>query len=162
MGSGKMPGLMGIALLLHVLAATVWVGGMFFAFVCLRPAAHDLDAAARLKLWAGALTRFFRWVWLAVAVLLVTGLWMTFTVLGGMQGAGLHVHLMLGVGLLMMLMAAHVYFAPLKRLRRAVAESHWTDGGKALNQIRVFIAVNLALGLFVVAIGSGGRYLFRS
>ena len=152
---------MGFALLLHVLAATVWVGGMFFALVCLRPAAAELEAALRTKLWAGVLTRFFPWVWMAMAVLLVTGLWMTFEVLGGMKSAGPHVHLMLGLGLVMMLLAAHVYFAPLRRLRQAVAASHWTDAGKRLNQIRVFIAVNLALGLVVVALGSGGRYLFR-
>jgi len=152
---------LGFALLLHVLAATVWVGGMFFALVCLRPAAAELEAALRTKLWAGVLTRFFPWVWMAMAVLLVTGLWMTFEVLGGMKSAGPHVHLMLGLGLVMMLLAAHVYFAPLRRLRQAVAASHWTDAGKRLNQIRVFIAVNLALGLVVVALGSGGRYLFR-
>jgi uncharacterized membrane protein len=151
----------GFAMLLHVLAATVWVGGMFFAFVCLRPAAAELDPAVRMRLWAGALARFFPWVWCAIVVLLVTGFWMIFGVLGGMKAVGLHVHLMLGAGLLMMLLAAHVWFAPLKRLRRAVAESHWTDAGKALNQIRVFIGVNLALGLLVVAVGSGGRYLFR-
>jgi uncharacterized membrane protein len=29
---------MGIALALHVLSAVVWVGGMFFAYLCLRPA----------------------------------------------------------------------------------------------------------------------------
>jgi uncharacterized membrane protein len=152
---------MGIALLLHVLSATVWVGGMFFAFVCLRPAAAEIDPAVRMRLWAGALTQFFRWIWLAIALLLVTGFWMIFAVLGGMTSVGLHVHLMLGLGVLMMLLAAHVYFAPLKRLRRAVAESHWTDAGKSLNQIRVFIAVNLALGLLVVAVASGGRYFFR-
>src|SRR5882672_7519712 len=99
---------------------------MFFAFVCLRPAAAELDPAHRMQLWASALTRFFRWVWAAIALLLVTGFWMVFSVLGGMTAVGLHVHLMLGIGILMMLLAAHVYFAPLKRLRLAVAESHWT------------------------------------
>jgi len=151
----------GIALTLHLLAATIWVGGMFFAFVCLRPAAAELDAGHRLKLWADALTGFFRWVWIAVALLLATGLWMVFSVLGGMQGAGMHVHLMLGLGVLMMLLAGHLYFAPLSRLRRAVAGSHWADAGKALNQVRVFIGLQLALGVAVLAIASGGRYFFR-
>jgi uncharacterized membrane protein len=152
---------MGIAILLHVLSATVWVGGMFFALVCLRPASAELEASVRVKLWATALTAFFRWVWLAVILLLVTGLWMTFTVLGGLRGALPHVHVMLGLGIVMMLLAAHVWFAPLRRLRKAVAESHWTDAGKALHQIRIFISINLALGLVVVAVASGGRYFFR-
>jgi uncharacterized membrane protein len=67
---------------------------------------------------------------------------------------------MLGIGVLMMLLAAHVYFAPLRRLRRNVAGGHWADAGKALGQIRAFIGVNLGLGLAVVAIASGGRYFF--
>ena len=152
---------MGVAILLHVLSATIWVGGMFFAFACLRPAAAALDAEARMKLWVGVLTRFFAWIGLAIALLLVTGLWMTFTVLGGLATARPHVHLMLGLGIVMMLLAAHVWFAPLRRLKMAVAEHHWADAGKRLNQIRLFIGINLALGLVVIALGSGGRYFFR-
>ena len=161
---------MGIATLLHVLSATVWVGGMFFAFVCMRPAAAGFEPDVRVKLWAGALGRFFPWVWMAIVLLLVTGTWMTLkitaigedaSVLGRIKAASPHVHIMMVLGILMMLMAAHVNFAPLKRLKRAVAESHWTEAGKNLNQIRIFIAVNLALGLVVVAVAASGRYFFR-
>jgi uncharacterized membrane protein len=151
---------LGIALTLHLLAATVWVGGLFFAFVCLRPAAAEVDAAHRMRLWADALTSFSRWVGAAAVVLLATGLWIIFSIMGGMQGAGTHVHLMLGLGLLMMGLAGHMHFAPLKRLRRAVEGSHWGDAGKALAQIRLFIGLNLALGLVVLAIAGGGRYFF--
>ena len=161
---------MGIAILLHILSATVWVGGMFFALVCLRPASADLEVSVWVKLWVGALGRFFRWVWLAIALLLVTGFWMTLEitsigeqagVLERVEAAGLHVHIMMALGIVMMLLAAHVTFAPLKRLKRAVAESHWTEAGKNLNQIRIFIAVNLALGLAVIAIAASGRYFFH-
>jgi uncharacterized membrane protein len=152
----------GIALTLHLLAATVWVGGLFFAFVCLRSAAAGLDAAHRLQLWADALGMFFRWVWAAVVLLLGTGLWMIFSLPGGMKGVGLHVHLMLGLGIVMMLLAGHTQFAPLKRLRRAVAGSHWADAGRALNQARLFIGITLLLGLAVLAIASGGRYFFHA
>jgi len=153
----------GIALTLHLLAATVWVGGMFFAMVALRPAAAELDPAHRMKLWADVLSGFFRWAWVAAALLLATGLWMIFFgVIGGMKNAGAHVHLMLGLGVLMMLLLAHVWFAPFQRLRRAVAGSHWADAGKALGQIRAFMAVNLGLGLAVMAIASGGRYFFSA
>ena len=152
---------MGIALALHLLAATLWVGGLFFAFVCLRPATAELDAAHRVKLWADALTQFSRWTGVAIVVLLGTGLWIVFSLLGGMEGAGRHVHLMMGLGLLMMLLAGHMHFAPLRRLRRDAAEHRWADAGKALGQIRVLIGVNLVLGLAVVAIASGGRYFWR-
>jgi uncharacterized membrane protein len=151
----------GIALTLHLLAATIWVGGMFFATVALRPAAAELDPAHRMKLWADALAGFLRWVWIAAALLLATGLWMIFGVLGGMQAVGPHVHAMFGLGLLMMLMLGHIWFVPLKRLRLAVAGGHWADAGKALAQLRMFIGVNLVLGLVVIAVASGGRYFFR-
>lgn len=152
---------MGFALALHVLAATVWVGGMFFALVALRPAAAALPADARLRLSAATLTGFFHWVWTAAAVLLVTGLWMVLSVLGGFRAAGLHVHLMFGLGVLMMLLAAHVWFAPLRRLRLAAAGGHWTEAGRYLAQIRLFMGLSLALGLAVVALAAGGRYWFR-
>ncbi len=38
-----------IAITLHVLAAVVWVGGMFVIYVCLRPPLGTLDARQRLR-----------------------------------------------------------------------------------------------------------------
>ena len=151
---------MSLALTLHLLGAVVWVGGMFFAYVCLRPvAAADLQPPARLRLWSGVFGRFFPWVWAAVGLLLATGYWMLFAVFGGFAGAGVHIHLMQGLGLLMMLLYGHLFFAPFRRLKAAVAAENWPAGGVALGQIRRIVAINLSLGLIVVAIGSGGRYL---
>jgi uncharacterized membrane protein len=65
---------------------------------------------------------------------------------------------MLGTGILMMLLAAHVYFAPYKRLKRSIAQSNWPEAGRQLGQIRIFIAVNLALGLVTVFVAASGRY----
>ena len=43
---------MAIAITLHVIAAILWVGGMFFAWMVLRPvAAGQLEPPARLTLW---------------------------------------------------------------------------------------------------------------
>ena len=55
-------------LFLHLAGVVVWVGGMFFAYVCLRPvAAETLDPPLRLTLWVKVFERFFRFVWAAVA-----------------------------------------------------------------------------------------------
>lgn len=44
---------------LHVLSALIWVGGMFFAWMVLRPAAvKALDGPARLTLWVGVFQGF--------------------------------------------------------------------------------------------------------
>jgi len=151
---------MGIALLLHALAAVIWVGGMFFAYMALRPvAASQLEAPQRLALWAGVFGKFFPWVFAAIAVLLLTGFWMVLAYYGGLGAVGLYVHLMLWLGILMMLVFMHVFFAPFRRLKLAVAAQDWAAGADKLAQIRLLIAVNLSLGVCVVAIASGGRYL---
>ncbi len=151
---------MGIAILLHVLASVVWVGGMFFAYMALRPiAASQLEPPQRLSLWAGVFGKFFPWVFVAIVLLLVTGFWMIFSFMGGFAGAGLHVHLMLVLGIIMILMFFHVYFSPFKRLKAAVAGQDWGTGGKQLAQIRLLIGINLILGLLTVAVASGGRFL---
>lgn len=144
---------------LHNLSAVVWVGGMFFAYMALRPAAATLlEPPERLALWSGTFSRFFPWVWIALAVLLATGFWMMFNGFGGWK-APPYVHLMLGLGIVMMLIYFHVYFAPYRRLRRAVESRDWPTGARALAQIRVLVGVNLAIGLVVIVVGTGGRFL---
>jgi len=151
---------MGMALLLHVWGAVIWVGGMFFAWMVLRPvAAAQLEAAQRLALWDGVLHRFFQWVFAAIAVVLATGFWMVLSFYGGFAAVGLHVHVMLWSGVVMILIFLHVYFAPYRRLRAAVGGSDWPAGGRQLAQIRVLVGVNLLIGLLVIAVASGGRYL---
>jgi uncharacterized membrane protein len=147
-----------VALILHAIAAVVWVGGMFFAHQALRPAAAVLDAGPRLLLWSRVFGRFFSWVITAIVVLLVTGYTLVFGVFGGFARVGLHVHLMQGLGVLMMLLFLHLYFAPWRRFRLAVTQENWADGGRQLGQIRSIVTINLVLGLAVVALGASGRY----
>jgi uncharacterized membrane protein len=150
---------MGLAITLHVLAAVIWVGGMFFAYMALRPvAAARLEPPQRLPLWGGVFSRFFPWVWTAITLLLVTGYWMVFAVFGGMGQIGVHVHLMQGLGILMMLLYLHMYFAPYRRFRAALAAGDLAEAGRRLARIRQIFAVNLTLGLIVVVVGTGGRY----
>ena len=147
-----------IALILHALSAVVWVGGMFFAHQVLRPAATALEPGPRLLLWARVLGRFFAWVIAAIVLLLVSGYTLVFVVFGGFSRVGIHIHLMQGIGILMMLLFFHLYFAPWRRFQAAVARENWAEGGRQLGQIRTIVTINLVLGLVVVAIGSSGRY----
>jgi uncharacterized membrane protein len=147
-----------ISLVLHTLSAVVWVGGMFFAHQMLRPAAAALEPGPRLTLWSRVLSRFFAWVFAAIVLLLLTGYAMVFGVYAGFADIGLHIHLMQGIGILMILLFFHLYFAPWRRFRAAVARQDWAEGGRQLGQIRTIVTVNLVLGFIVVAIGSSGRY----
>jgi uncharacterized membrane protein len=145
-------------LLLHILAAVIWVGGMFFAHQMLRPAAGALDPPVRLGLWRRVFARFFPWVWASIAALLVSGYGMVLFGLGGFKAVGLHVHLMQGLGIIMMLAFAHLFFAPWKRFRTAVDSRDFPTAGTQLTQIRRIVTFNLVLGLLVVVIGATGRY----
>ena len=146
-----------LLLFLHLVAVAVWVGGMFFAYVCLRPvAAAQLDPPLRLALWVGVFSRFFPWVWLAVTLILVSGL--TMISLIGWRGAPPHWHAMLTLGSVMMLLFAHLTFALFPRLRQGVAASEWPKAGAALNQIRKVVGFNLVLGLTPIGVATLGAY----
>jgi uncharacterized membrane protein len=151
---------MSIALTLHLLSAVIWVGGMFFAYVCLRPvAAMVLEPPQRLQLWAHAFVRFFTWVWSAIIMLIITGHAMI-ALSGGFGAIGKHIHIMLAIGYIMFLLFGHLYFVPFKRMKRAVEAADWAAAGDNLNQIRKIVGINLVLGLITVAVASGGKYLF--
>jgi uncharacterized membrane protein len=151
---------MAIALVLHLVAAVVWVGGMFFAFMVLRPvAAGTLEAPQRLILWSRVFTGFFPWVWFAILSLLVTGYPLLFGLFGSMANAPIFVHIMQGLGLIMMLIFAHVFFAPTRRLKRAVSAQDWEAGARNLAQIRRLVGTNLILGLMVIIVAGGGRMM---
>ncbi|HED35978.1 MAG TPA: hypothetical protein ENJ08_17425 [Gammaproteobacteria bacterium] len=146
--------------LLHITSAVIWVGGMFFAYNFLRPAAGQvLEPPLRLTLWVAVFKRFFPYVWLSVVLLPVTGYLMVFAIWGSLTDAPIYVHIMNGVGITMILIYMHVFFAPFKRLKLAVSEERWPDGGRALAQIRILVAVNMVLGVLVVIVASAGRYL---
>ncbi len=149
---------MDIARWLHLLGVAVWVGGMFFAYMALRPAAVAvLEPPLRLPLWHQTLRRFFLWVWVAVVLILVSGLHMI-DALGG-RDAPAYAWIMLVIGIVMMLIFAHVFFAAFRRLERAVAAADWKAGGAALGQIRKLVGLNLILGLITITVATVGRML---
>ena len=149
---------MTLGLVVHALAAVIWVGGMFFAYQVLRRAARAIDPHVRLDLWGQVFRQFFPWVWASIVALLASGYGMIFLGLGGFAGAGLHVHLMQATGLLMVALFLHLYFAPWSRMRRALDAGDYKMATTQLTQIRWIVATNLALGLITVAIGASGRY----
>ena len=150
---------MPFAITLHVLSAVIWVGGMFFAYVALRPvAAALLEPPLRLPLWSKTFARFFPWVWAAVVLLPLSGYWMIFETFEGMRNVGWHVHVMQVTGWAMIAIFLHVFFAPYRRMNRALAAGDFPAAGGQLALIRRLIGVNLVLGLLIVVIATGGAY----
>jgi uncharacterized membrane protein len=144
---------------IHLIAAVVWVGGMFFAWMVLRPvAAAVLEPPLRLTVWNQSFQRFFVWVWLAVILLPVTGYWMMFSTYGSMANTPVYIHIMNATGLLMMALYLFLYFLPYQRLQEAVVTSQWPEGGIQLITIRKIVGTNLILGLLTILIAGAGRY----
>jgi len=136
--------------LLHLAAGIVWLGGMAFVLCALRPVAiAQLQPPQRLPLLSAVLARFFVAVWLSIAVLLLTGAFMLAGV--DMKVAPRGWHVMLGIGLLMFAVFGHIYFAPFRRLKAAVAAGNWPEAGRRAAQIHPLVVLNFVLGWLAVA-----------
>jgi uncharacterized membrane protein len=140
---------------LHLLAALVWVGGMFFAWLVLRPAViAALEGPSRLKLWVQVFPRFFVWVWAAVIVLPVTGVGMIQLNFISFETAPRYVQVMMGLYVVMVALFLRIHSLQLPELRRAVEAEQWADGALALGKIRRLVGINLIIGLTVVMIAA--------
>ncbi|KJK07215.1 MULTISPECIES: CopD family protein [Pseudomonas] len=140
---------------LHLLAALVWVGGMFFAWLILRPAAvAALDGPARLRLWVEVFQRFFVWVWIAIAVLAISGIGMLHLRFGGFDAAPRYVQVMMGGAIAMIALFIRVQALLLPELRKAVEAQDWPNGAAVLGKIRRLVGINLLLGIAVVLVAS--------
>lgn len=138
-----------LLLLLHILAATLWIGGMFFAHFCLRPAATALEPAQRLGLWRELFARFFPWVGAAVTVLLLTGFALAARI--GFAALPPAWHAMAGLGVLMALVFASILTGPYRRFRHALDDHDLAAAAAAQGAIRRRVAANLGLGVLTIA-----------
>jgi len=142
-------------LFFHLLGVAVWVGGMFFALCCLRPAAIQLlEPPQRLPLLHAALGRFFPWVAVSIVLILASGLGIMAHV--GFANAPKGWHWMMTSGIVMMLIFGHIWGAGHRRLGRAIAAGDWPAGGVAMNGIRRLVTVNLVLGVLTIAFATFG------
>lgn len=142
----------------HVLAVLLWVGGMAFAHFFLRPSLTVLEPPQRLALMHAVLGRFFRAVLWATAAVLLTGFWMLGRVARQFHAMDAPIvwpwtwWLMAVVGVVMVGIFGHIRVVRWPRMDRAVRAGDWPAAGAALAGIRQWVAVNLALGLGLVAV----------
>ena len=149
---------MGISLALHILSIILWVGGMFFAHMILRPAAvAELEPPIRLKLWRHVFNRFFPWVWVAIVIAPLTG-FLLLAPYGGFSQAPLHIHIMTAVGSLMVVIFLYVYFVPFKNLKARLDEQDIPAAAGQLNKIRALVGANIVLGIITAVTATAGKY----
>ncbi len=143
---------MEILKILHLLGVVIWVGGMLFAYMVLRPVVTQLlDFPQQLKFWQAIFSRFFPLVWFSITMILGSGLHMV-SEMGGFERLPFYVNLMVVIGVMMTLIFLYVFFTAYRKLKRYVASEEWEYAGIALVQIRVLIGLNLILGLVTIAI----------
>lgn len=145
---------------LHTLAAVIWVGGMFFAHVVLRPSVTEMNPSMRLALWRRVFPRFFLLVGGAIVVLLTTGYGVLLTgYRGGIFGGNLHIDIMQLVGAVMILLYLFLVAGPFMAFRRAIEVNDLVAAATWQGRIRAIIEVNLVLGLITTFIGAAGTFV---
>jgi uncharacterized membrane protein len=139
-------------LVVHILSAVVWVGGMVYALLVLRPALNVLDNTLRLQVHMLALKKFFLLVWHAMPLMLLTG-WGMIPLAGwNMATLPWYVNAMQGLALVMAAIFLFTFFGPYRRLRRAIR-----PGPEILGRIRLLMTANLVLGVAIIVIASQGQ-----
>jgi uncharacterized membrane protein len=142
----------------HVLSIIVWIGGMVFVQFFLRPAVAPLEPPVRLRLMYDVLGRFFRAVLAASLLTLATGVWMLGRVARQVVQSGGNFEMPLAwtvmsvLGTVMVAIFLYIRFVPFKALGRAVAAAQWPAGGAALGRIRLWVSVNLGLGVVILLV----------
>jgi uncharacterized membrane protein len=143
-------------LVLHLLGAVLWVGGIGFVILVMRPSVAVIDAPARLVLHAEMFRRFFRLVWHLMPIVLLTGYAMVFAVYGGFQNVAWPVHVMHLTGLLMTALFLWIFFGPFAALKRAKAAGDAAMGAAAMAKLRPLAWTNLGLGIVTVIFAALG------
>jgi uncharacterized membrane protein len=138
-------------LAVHVLCAVIWVGGMFFAYLVLRPSLGVLEPVQRIALHTQVFRRFFLVIWHAMPLILLSGFTMLFVFDGDAAGAAWNINAMMLIGLVMSAVFVLIIFGPYARFRRT------TDRATAvasIDRIRKLIGANLVLGIITVVVAA--------
>ncbi len=143
---------MQIARWFHLVGVVVWVGGMFFAHMALRPSVQALAPPERLTLLAATLTRFLSWVAVASLAVVASGFAML-SFMGAHAMANPWLASMAIAGLVMAGIYLFIVAGPFRALRDGVAAADWPRAGAAMQRVRRWVAVNLCLGMAVVTFG---------
>ena len=130
---------------LHYLATVMWIGGMAFNILVLRPSMVAIDQNQRPVLGTTVLKRFIIFAWLSIAVLILTGIPIAFSrvviedifsTTYGIVLLGKHF-----ITLIMILIVARVSF---------VLSSKLAPFAPKPNTILILVKINLSLGILVL------------
>lgn len=145
-------------ILLHLAGVIVWIGGMWFALLCMRPAAASLAPPQRVALMTDALGRFFGHVAWAIVAIWASGLALIMR-MPALDASGARVPAMAAIALVMTAAFGVIRLRHYPALRAALAAQSWPVAASSIDAIRRLVVLNLALGAATVAVATLGRVL---
>lgn len=156
-----------LVLVIHLLAAIVWLGGMFFISLVLVPSLRKLDPPTkRTEILSSTARRFSLVSWIAILVLLITGainaanhgitiaLISSGNLLSSQFGIILTFKVIL-VLVMILISAVHDFILGPKLIRLAELQRSGADSAKSVAIKRKFVSwlarINAFIGIIVVA-----------
>jgi uncharacterized membrane protein len=136
----------------HILCAVLWVGGMFFALVVMRPSLAALEPAQRIAVHNRVFRKFFLVVWHALALIIISGyvvVWLVYRF--DFAHLPWNINAMQALGWIMTIIFLVIVFGPYRRFRAAASTAR---AAAALETIRKLMLANLVLGLITVVIAA--------
>jgi len=143
---------------LHLVATILWIGGMGFNILILRPSLKALDPKGRVLLASGVLKRFVYLAWISIAALTLTGV-----PIQPSRGVGYTEVLMMKHGMVaaMIFIVGTISLFLMPRITRLVRKSG-ADGtaaitippelAKLLGRVATLVKFNLVLGFLVLLV----------
>ncbi len=147
-----------IAIIIHLLAINIWIGGTFYSVIILPRAVAALPPVQQHQILISAFSLFFAFVWLAIVMLLASGSWMVINIFGGFSTIPLYVTMMMSITLLMVAVFSGIYFGPFKKLKKSLDDIPAQH--RYLAVIRRLSQVNMVLGIGIVIVIGGGPHFF--
>ncbi len=149
-----------VMLWLHTLAAVSWIGGMVFNLFVLRPSVGVIDAGDRVKLALTVLRRFIPLVWLCVAVLAISGAYLSILTVGSFNIlidslSGRVLLLKLAIVAVMVSIVAYIRYNRLPLLESLVGTP---EIGEVLAGVVSLVRLNLVLGAVVLLLSGVMAY----
>ena len=132
---------------IHLLCVVLWVGGMAFLLLTLRPSASAIDPSARLVLQGAVFRRFFRTIWQVMPMAIVSGL-LLLILLYSHQKMPWEVMVMQTGGVLMAAIFIGMVLVPNKRFQAKLAAG--TATAEDAVPVRRLIWLSLGIGTIVL------------
>ena len=140
---------------LHVLAASVWMGGLVMLLAAAFPATRELEDGERLRVMAPVVARFSDMALIAVAVLVATGIyrsWVEVRALRALTEASYGLVLLAKLATFLPILALGAINNRWTKPRIHQAAQHDEASPRPLATLRRLVALEVALGVVVLGV----------